>query len=247
MLIDARTVPRDSVVETDVCIVGAGAAGITLALELIGTPLRVHLLESGGLDFDAATQQLYQGETDGHPYYPLDTCRLRYFGGSTNHWAGWSSPIDPLDFTPRPWVPHSGWPFGREHLDRYYREAQMLCQLGPFSYEARDWTEPGVPPLPLKRVVSRVEQLSPPTRFGVEYRDKVLNADNINTCVHANVTQIETNQDACPETHFESRRDRSCWPAVVSKTHGCCCQMMRSPLAWAISTTLSDAISWNTC
>ncbi len=76
----------------------------------------------------------------------------------------------------------------------------MLCQLGPYTYEARDWTAPDAAPLPLPRVVSRVEQLSPPTRFGAVYRDEVLNADNVSTCLHANVTQIETTEAAAHAT-----------------------------------------------
>jgi choline dehydrogenase-like flavoprotein len=52
MLVDARRVPKNTPVETDVCIVGAGAAGITLAKEFIGKPFRVCLLESGSFEFD---------------------------------------------------------------------------------------------------------------------------------------------------------------------------------------------------
>ena len=85
MLDDANKVPRGTTVRTDVCIVGAGAAGITLARELAGGPHDVVLLESGGLDFAEPTQHLYDGSVSGLPYH-LDTTRLRFFGGSTNHW-----------------------------------------------------------------------------------------------------------------------------------------------------------------
>ena len=40
MLIDARTLPENTIIETEVCIVGAGAAGDTLAREFIGQPFR---------------------------------------------------------------------------------------------------------------------------------------------------------------------------------------------------------------
>ena len=78
MLSDARTVSSGTALDYDVCIVGAGAAGITVAVELMGTPVRVCLLESGGLVPDPATQQLYRGQSVGHAYYPLDVPRLRY-------------------------------------------------------------------------------------------------------------------------------------------------------------------------
>ena len=72
--------------ETDVCIVGAGVAGITLARELVGGELRVCLLESGGLEPDKVTQSLYWGENIGIPYYSLDVSQARFFGGTSNCW-----------------------------------------------------------------------------------------------------------------------------------------------------------------
>ncbi|MFZ3032539.1 MAG: GMC family oxidoreductase, partial [Parvibaculum sp.] len=87
MFIDGRQVPDGTIIETDLAIIGAGAAGITIARELIGSDISIALIESGGLDFEPETQELYEGESVGVPY-TLDTSRLRYFGGSTNHWGG---------------------------------------------------------------------------------------------------------------------------------------------------------------
>ena len=110
MLTDGRDIPKNTRIETDVCIIGAGAAGITLAREFIGQPFRVCLLESGGLEFENDTQTLTQGENVGIPYYPLNSARLRYFGGTTNHWVGWCRPLDAIDFEKRDWIPFTGWP-----------------------------------------------------------------------------------------------------------------------------------------
>jgi choline dehydrogenase-like flavoprotein len=107
MIVDARSLPENKVIETDVCIVGAGTAGITMARELIGQHFRVCLLESGGLDPDQETHSLYWRENIGLPYFTLDTARARYFGGSSNRWhvpIGNSSlgarmrPLDVIDF-----------------------------------------------------------------------------------------------------------------------------------------------------
>ena len=87
MIVDARTLPQDTIIDTDVCIVGAGAAGITLALEFVDAPFRVCLLESGGLEFDEQTQSLNQGVVAENSMTRLDRSRLRYFGGTTNHWG----------------------------------------------------------------------------------------------------------------------------------------------------------------
>jgi choline dehydrogenase-like flavoprotein len=114
LLVDARRVPAGRTVETDVCVVGAGAAGIALALELAGARLRVALLESGGFEREDATQDLYRGRSFGRAYARLDEVRSRWFGGTTNAWLGRLRPLDASDFEAREWVPHSGWPIAAQ-------------------------------------------------------------------------------------------------------------------------------------
>ena len=48
MIIEARNIDPNASLDSDVCIVGGGTAGITLAREFIGQQFRVCLLESGG-------------------------------------------------------------------------------------------------------------------------------------------------------------------------------------------------------
>ena len=139
MFADARTVPSDSTIDTDLCIIGAGAGGITLAREFIGKAVRVTVLESGGEDFDAETQSLYEGPVVGLPYFPLDTPRLRYFGGTTNHWAGVCRPFDAADFEQREWVPFSGWPMGIGELQPYELRAEELVQLTSDRWATEEW------------------------------------------------------------------------------------------------------------
>ena len=198
MHIDARTLPNGSVLEADLCIVGAGAAGISMALEWIGSPRTVLLLEGGGLEYEPAMQDLYRGESVGLPYYPLQAARLHYFGGTTGHWAGFCSTLDPIDFDKRDWVPHSGWPLRREELDPFYARAQPLLELGPYEYAAGDWQrrDPTLVPLPLDpRVMwTKMWQFSPPTRFGTRYRDAVIGARNVHLYTHANVCELEANE-----------------------------------------------------
>ena len=100
MLRDARELEDGHLLECDLAIVGAGAAGITLARALAGGGLKVGVLESGGLEFEERVQELDEGANVGLPYFDLDVCRLRFFGGSTNHWAGRCRPLDALDFEP---------------------------------------------------------------------------------------------------------------------------------------------------
>jgi choline dehydrogenase-like flavoprotein len=196
--IDSRELPDGHVVQADVCILGAGAAGITLAKELIGAGVEVALIESGGFEYDAATQELYRGESVGRRYQALDASRLRFFGGTTNHWGGTCRPLDAIDFEQRAWVPHSGWPFGLEHLDPFYARAQTLCELGPYAYEAAHWQSEEYPTLPLEgeRLTTAVFQQSPPTRFGQVYRDEIVRAANVTVYTHANLLGFETNEGA---------------------------------------------------
>ena len=210
MHIDARTLPNGSVLEADLCIVGAGAAGISMALEWIGSHHKVLLLEGGGFEYELAMQDLYRGEIVGLPYYPLQAARLHYFGGTTGHWAGFCSTLDPIDFENREWVPHSGWPIRREELDPFYARAQPLLELGPYEYAAADWQrrDPTLVPLPLDpRVVwTKMWQFSRPTRFGSRYRDPVVAAPNVHLYTHANVCELEANESV---TGIEGLRVRT--------------------------------------
>jgi choline dehydrogenase-like flavoprotein len=198
MIVDARAVPDDAVIECDVCIVGAGAAGITIARELSRQRMQVVLLESGGLTPDARTQSLSAGEVAGRRYFELDAARSRCFGGTTNVWTGECRPLDAQDFEPRDWVPDSGWPFGLDELLPFYVKAQSVCELGPYGYTADDWRVHGVRPLAIDggRIRSDVFHYSPPTRFGEVYRDELRHAPNVVTYLWANAVDLETPDSA---------------------------------------------------
>jgi choline dehydrogenase-like flavoprotein len=197
---DARTLDNGTVIEGDLCIVGAGAAGISMALQWTNSPLKVVLLEGGGFDLEPEMQDLYRGDIVGQPYYPLQSARLHYFGGTTNHWAGYCSTYDPIDFEVRDWVPHSGWPIRREELDPFYARAQGILDLGPYEYDAADWVkrDKDLEPFALDKnqIWPKMWQFSPPTRFGTKYRDAIVNARGVHLYTHANVCEIEANESA---------------------------------------------------
>lgn len=193
---DARTLPDGTEIEADLCIIGAGAAGISIAREFAETKHNVILLEAGGFERDPDTQSLYDGENTGLPYFPLDATRLRYFGGSTGHWGGWCSCLDPIDFEERDWVPMSGWPFSLEDLEPYYRRAHPILDLGNYNYSVDYWgrQEDRYTPLPFDRskVRTKVFKWSAPTRLGEKYRTEITHTENLTLWTHANVTEIET-------------------------------------------------------
>lgn len=194
MFVDARTVPDGSRIEADLCVVGAGPAGITIARELRASPLRVVLLESGGLDPDPASRSLSEGESTGRPYFPLDATRSRCFGGTTEQWAGECRPLDATDFERRDWLPGSGWPFGLDHLLPFYERARPVCEIGSFPFEAPDWAEHGIRALDLGdgKVRTAAFHYSPPTRFGETYREELARAGNVVVYLGASLVDLET-------------------------------------------------------
>jgi choline dehydrogenase-like flavoprotein len=206
LVIDSRALSNNETIETDVCIVGAGIAGISLARELIDQKFRVCLLESGGLRPDKSTQSLFWGENIGHHYYPLDTVHICGFGGSSHRWnidIGDNAlgvrlrPLDEIDFEERDWVPYSGWPFNKAHLNPFYERAQSVCKIGPFTYDVKDWEDTEkTPQLPFlsNRVRTIIYQFGSRDPFISDYRDEITHAGNIDTFTYANVVEIETHE-----------------------------------------------------
>ena len=126
------------------CVVGAGAAGISVTRRLLALGHRVVLLESGGLDYEAPTAGLNAGETVGEDYYPLEDSRLRFFGGTTAIWGGRCAELDPIDLERRDYVPHSGWPIAWKELERWYDQARPLFGLPPKRPDPDDLRRAGV-------------------------------------------------------------------------------------------------------
>jgi choline dehydrogenase-like flavoprotein len=212
--LDARAVPDGSVLSPDLAIIGGGPAGISLALALANSNLKVLLLESGAMHFNARTQNLYAGEEVGIPYVPLDETRLRYLGGSTNHWGGWCRPLTEIDFEQRSWVPYSGWPFGRATLEPYFPRAQKLVEAGPFVYDALADSVGGLGPLlelGLGGVYSSFFQFSQwagnpehlPTHFGERYAADLKRIPNLDVMLYANVTGLRLSANATSLDHLD--------------------------------------------
>ena len=193
MILDFNEVENGVNITADICIIGAGAAGITIARSLIGTGLKVCLVESGGLEANAETQALYTGEDIGRPdRFTLDVSRLRFFGGTTNHWGGWCGPLDELDFTARDWVPFSGWPITRRDLDPYYARAHEICLLDDYTY---DPDKLGLPDTPLPKfhidkLTTRFWRYSEPALFNRHYQDELKNADELTVYLNANLLEL---------------------------------------------------------
>lgn len=201
MIIDANEVQTGQVLDADICIVGAGAAGIALALQFERRHEKLLLLEAGGWQQEAATQALYDGSVEARsPHPPLMRYRRRAFGGSTVTWGGRCVPFDPIDFETRPWMPRSGWPFGFADLAQFYERASRLCETGGFAFSAETAFPRGMR-APLDGFQgehftdTQIERFSCPTNFATRYGGRLKQAINVSVLLHANVVKLCTVPD----------------------------------------------------
>lgn len=184
------SVPTD--IEADLCIVGAGAAGIAIARTFIGTSVTVCLVEGGGLSGEEKSQALYEGTSVGCPPFDPGTSRMRVFGGSCNLWGGGCIPLGRQDMSPRDWVPHSGWPLSYDDLEPYYRDAQAYCRIDAHDFSDGSFLGPlARPPLSFDadKLVNQIFARSP-ILFGQAYRSELDQAPNIKVLLHANLLEL---------------------------------------------------------
>lgn len=180
-------------VTADVCIVGAGPAGIVLALTLAEKGVSSVLLEAGSLEPPGRSGlEMYQGEVVGLPY-PFEASRLRYFGGTSNHWGGWCRPLDEVDFTRRPDAPLPSWPISRESLHSHYQKALKWCEIDSSNFDAGSSVT--VPELDLlfrkeSGFTSRLFRFSPPTRFGKVYLRKIKKSRLVKCYLDATLVEV---------------------------------------------------------
>ena len=177
----------------DVCIIGAGPAGIAIASAFADSPFRVCVIESGGFDSDSMTHALSEGDSVG----PLDCdpamSRLRAVGGSSRLWGGGCVPLTRLDMASRDWVPASGWPIDFDELATWWGRARAILGIAP--NQAIDDGSFGngrfahALPLRAEHAVDRVCYVSP-VKFQSRYRGLLGESANITLLLHATLTEL---------------------------------------------------------
>lgn len=215
MEIDARGVRDGSELDADLCIIGAGPAGLTVARELAGRDVRVIVLESGGRHADPEIQDLCGGTTTDRTYVDPRATRRRQAGGTAQDWntavgpeiGAKYLPLDPLDFEERAWVPWSGWPFDRLHLDPYYARAHEVSELGPTTYRPADWTDPAHPLLPLDggHVATGIYRYGLARRFTETHFADACRAQNVAVHLHGTVVELASDEGTRSVTHARVR------------------------------------------
>ena len=201
MIVDPRALDLSTPLRAAVCIVGAGAAGITLACELDGAGASVLLLDAGDLHARGeVSQDPYEGSSDGAHATPR-FFRRRGFGGTTAIWGGRCVPFDAIDFDAREHVPGSGWPIGFDEVARHYPKAMSYCDAGAFEFDARQaFATPGSAIAGLASgggvLADGIERYSLPTHFGRRYRAQLEASANVRVLGPAQVTRLVRDPDA---------------------------------------------------
>jgi choline dehydrogenase-like flavoprotein len=204
--IDATRLPPEAALEADVAVIGAGPAGITVALELARAGHTVLLIESGGDSYDARVQHL--GDTVGEDpaHVPMSLATRRQVGGTSNLWAGRCVPFDPVDFEPRAIVGDTRWPVSYSELERYFARACEWCVCGEPVFDSRlipnladaalvpGWAEGDIG-------ATSLERWSLPTKFGHVNRAELRSSPLVTVLSKLTCTEIV----CAPEGHRVER------------------------------------------
>lgn len=232
MIEDLRDQPRGLSVQADVCLIGAGAAGITLAREFAGSGVRVCLVEGGGLHYEyAESQALYAGTNVGLPM-TLEGGRLRFFGGTTNHWAGRCAPLSEIDFRRRPWIAHSGWPLDRAEIDPYYPRAREVAGFGSkwrSDEETLALLKAPLPTLNPQWLRPFIWNYAPAMkdaatwRWANAYGALLADADNVRTLLHANFAEFSLSKNGARVVNLSVRTLNGVTAKIEAEKYVLCC------------------------
>lgn len=197
MIKDARSIPGGTILESDLCVLGGGAAAISVALGYLKSGRTVIIVPGGGASQTSFGIDLYRGKVDpAGSHEPLEENRIRMWGGTTTVWGGRCVPFDPVDFEERSWIPDSGWPIKHHEIEDYVARAGELSEAGVADFDARS-VFPDTQPEIIKgldndEIVSwPLERWSIPTDYSKRYRSKFESAENVQVLLHAHGIHLQ--------------------------------------------------------
>jgi choline dehydrogenase-like flavoprotein len=198
MIIDLQQAPNNFKAKLyDVCVCGSGPAGVTLARIIASSGKSVAILEGGTLEYSEQSQQLYQGKSVGeNDFNAAQTARLRFLGGTSNHWSGMCSYFDAYDFNNTVNNELPGWPIEHKEVLKYFNHAKTILDL-PENAFTKTTTWPGKNFKPFNFV------MSPPTRFNAKYKDELQKSKRIDLYLNANLTNVQFKDNLSTVDYFE--------------------------------------------
>jgi hypothetical protein len=201
MLFDFNeALPRVHEAKYDLCICGTGPAGITVARKLATYGKKVLLLEAGGLSYSDDSQDHYKGKSVGRQYWWVETGRLRYFGGTSNHWAGICAIFDSTAFEAHNYPRQPGWPISYEQVLRHLDEAKEILDIPGADFSVSKY--PGFESPSFNRFT---HFFSAPTRFGEKYGPEIRQSQHIDAIYNANLVDLELSDDLAGVKHLKIR------------------------------------------
>jgi choline dehydrogenase-like flavoprotein len=182
-------------------VVGAGAAGLVLALALADRGESVVVLESG----DDATQSasaepddLNRGVATALPYRGLLQGRARVLGGAAQLWHGQCTRLNEIDMRLRAWVPDSGWPLSLSDLDAHYAAAESWLRVSGRGYDETRWAEhPQLPPVRWNssHLLHDFTEYAPNHLLGSRYRKRLAEHRSVWLLLRATVGRVVLDAD----------------------------------------------------
>jgi choline dehydrogenase-like flavoprotein len=205
MIHDFNHIEEGNILHTDLCVIGAGALGIAIALEFLNTNTQVLILESGGLKPENETRALYDSEIVGIAHNGAHSGRTRIFGGTSTLWGGQALRLAPIDFMRRPWVENSGWDISQPEIEPYYIRAEAILSLDLLSYEKAPWQVFNITPpaYDQNKFLPYFSKWSPQPNFALVYGDAIRRSSNITCLLHANVVEIVSDRDESTVEYVE--------------------------------------------
>jgi choline dehydrogenase-like flavoprotein len=137
MQIDLEDVPAGTKFESEICVIGAGVAGLLLSTRLAGYGFKVNLLEAGGRELEDRSQDLYKSEMRGRFHMGTTEGRFRTFGGASTRWGGQLLAYPDEVFTTRERMGNVGWPITQDEIRAYYPDIFKIMGVNdlPFTDE----------------------------------------------------------------------------------------------------------------
>jgi len=226
-------VPTTQPLAADICIIGAGAAGLALASEFANTHYRVVVLESGTASRSGDSDELNETIVAGVPHSGSTEGRARTLGGATTLWGGQVLPLRESETRSRPWVPHSGWPFGPATLEPYYRRVEPLLGTPGPPYGDEAWGLLGVPApaLDRDRYLYRFSQWAPLTRrnMALALRTELKSSRNVDVLLGATVVNVVPARDGGHVAHVDIVAAGGKPRQVRARAYVVCCGGIETP------------------
>jgi choline dehydrogenase-like flavoprotein len=193
MLIDLDQEVAGRSFRSDVCVLGAGIAGLVLAHKLAARGVKVHLLEGGGLEPEPRSQALFDAEIAGDRYTGASDGRSRVFGGTSTQWGGQLLPYTGDVFSPHPGMPSHPWPISAAEIEPYSSEVLEIMGVNALPFDSDLLAALGRPPVKLNEEIRlRFSKWAPFTRRNLanSLGRQCIAHPNVTVFTHANAMSV---------------------------------------------------------